>query len=54
MVLRGPTTSVVVEHAGSSLRVDMPSHEAAGFTLAQRVEVHTRRSSVLVDAERAA
>ncbi|MFF5792406.1 ABC transporter ATP-binding protein [Paeniglutamicibacter sp. NPDC012692] len=54
MVLRGPTTSVVVEHAGSSLRVDMPSHEATEFSLAQRVEVNTRRSSVLVDAERAA
>lgn len=53
MVLRGAVTSVSVSLGGASLRVDMPSHKAATFALAQRVDVAPRGSSVLVDVARA-
>lgn len=52
MTLRGPTTSVTVNHQGSALRIDLPSHEAAAFAPAQRVQVVPRRDSVLVDSAR--
>ncbi|RAX48280.1 spermidine/putrescine ABC transporter ATP-binding protein [Arthrobacter sp. AQ5-05] len=52
MVLRGATTSVMVNHLGAPLRIDLPSHEAAGFFPAQRVAVSPRRDSVLVDSAR--
>ena len=52
LVLRGPTTSVMVEHLGTRLRIDLPSHEAAAFAPAQRVAVRVRRDSVLIDAAR--
>lgn len=52
MMLRGPLTSVMVAHRGRCLRVDMPSHEAAGFSPAMRVVLAPRRDSALIDSSR--
>lgn len=50
--LRGPLTSVMVNHQGSQLRIDLPSHEAAAFAPAMKVKVLPRRDSALIDSAR--
>lgn len=52
LVLRGAVTSANVSLGGSLLRVDLPSHEAANFTIAQRVDVSPRQNIALVDGVR--
>lgn len=52
LVLRGAVTSINIELDGSCLRVDLPSHLAADYTIAQRVAVAPRRRTALVDGAR--
>ncbi len=51
MTLRGPMTSVSVSMRGMpyQLRIDVPSHVAAEFSLSDRIEVSPRSSRTLID-----
>ncbi|PQZ94821.1 spermidine/putrescine ABC transporter ATP-binding protein [Arthrobacter sp. MYb227] len=50
LMLRGPTTSVMVHQQSLCLRIDMPSHEARGYTPGENVEIGVRRDCALIDS----
>ncbi len=53
-VLRGAHSSIMLNYQGRTLRVDLPTHEAAAFAPACRVSVSVRTGAVLIDSAKTA